>query len=81
MIYDLIIIGSGVAGFGAAIYGGRYRMKVMIAYTALAVHRHVWKEHKIDKTVFHIMRREQLIGILGIILMVSAYFLHIYANA
>ena len=55
--------------------------KVMIAYTALAVHRRVWKEHKIDKTVFHIMRREQLIGILGIILMVSAYFLHIYAKA
>jgi len=55
--------------------------KVMIAYTALAVHRRVSQEHKIDKTVFRIMRREQLIGILGIILMVSAYFLHIYANA
>jgi len=43
----------------------------MIAYTALAVHRRVWKEHKIDKTVFHIMRREQFIGILGIILMAN----------
>ncbi len=30
MIYDLIIIGSGAAGFGAAIYGGRYRMKVLV---------------------------------------------------
>jgi len=30
MIYDLIIIGSGVAGFGAAIYGGRYHMKVLV---------------------------------------------------
>jgi len=54
--------------------------KVMIAYTALSVHHHVWKERKIDKTVFHIMKREQLIGIFGIILMISAYFLHIYAR-
>ncbi|OGI59573.1 hypothetical protein A2814_01095 [Candidatus Nomurabacteria bacterium RIFCSPHIGHO2_01_FULL_38_19] len=30
MIYDLIIIGSGAAGFGAAIYGGRYRIKVLV---------------------------------------------------
>lgn len=30
MIYDLIIIGSGAAGFGAAIYGGRYRLKVLV---------------------------------------------------
>lgn len=28
--YDLIIIGSGAAGFGAAIYSGRYRMKVLV---------------------------------------------------
>ncbi|MBI2630936.1 FAD-dependent oxidoreductase [Candidatus Nomurabacteria bacterium] len=30
MIYDLIIIGSGAAGFGAAVYGGRYRMNVLV---------------------------------------------------
>ncbi|PIQ69210.1 MAG: thioredoxin reductase [Candidatus Taylorbacteria bacterium CG11_big_fil_rev_8_21_14_0_20_46_11] len=29
-MYDLIIIGSGAAGFGAAIYAGRYRMKVLV---------------------------------------------------
>lgn len=28
--YDLIIIGSGAAGLGAAIYGGRYRMKILV---------------------------------------------------
>ncbi len=39
--------------------------KVMIAYTALAVHRRVWKKRKIDKTVFHIMRREQLRSAFG----------------
>ena len=55
--------------------------KVMIAYTALAVHRRVSQEHKVDRAVFNMMRREQLIGVLGIILMVSAYLLHIYAKA
>lgn len=30
MVYDLIIIGSGAAGLGAAIYGGRYRLKVLV---------------------------------------------------
>lgn len=28
-IYDLVIIGSGAAGFGASIYAGRYRMNVL----------------------------------------------------
>ncbi len=30
MNYDLIIIGSGAAGLGAAIYGGRYQLKVLV---------------------------------------------------
>ena len=30
IVYDLIIIGSGAAGLGAAIYSGRYRMKVLV---------------------------------------------------
>lgn len=30
MPYDLIIIGSGAAGLGAAIYGGRYRMRTLV---------------------------------------------------
>ncbi len=30
MTYDLIIIGAGAAGYGAAIYGGRYRLKVLV---------------------------------------------------
>lgn len=33
MIYDLIIIGSGVAGLAAGIYAGRYRMKVLVMGT------------------------------------------------
>lgn len=30
MTYDLIIIGSGAAGFGAAIYSGRYRVRTLV---------------------------------------------------
>lgn len=30
MVYDLITVGSGAAGLSAAIYGGRYLMKVLI---------------------------------------------------
>ena len=30
MTYDLVIIGSGAAGLSAALYGGRYRMKVLV---------------------------------------------------
>lgn len=29
-VYDLVIIGSGAAGLGAALYGGRYRMKTLV---------------------------------------------------
>lgn len=41
---------------------------VMIAYTAIAVHRRFWKEHKIDEEVFRTMQLEQIIGMAGIIL-------------
>ena len=30
MQHDLIIIGSGAAGLGAALYSGRYRMKTLV---------------------------------------------------
>jgi hypothetical protein len=51
--------------------------KVMIAYTALAVHSHVSKEHKIDDYVFRSMKREKTVGILGITLMILGYVIHI----
>ena len=53
--------------------------KVMIAYTALAVHHRVRKDHKIDKQVFRAMRREQLLGVAGVGCMVFAYLLHVFA--
>lgn len=51
--------------------------KVMIAYTALAVHGRVRKEAKIDASVFNAMKREKIIGVAGIVLMVLGYLLHL----
>ncbi|MCH7883007.1 hypothetical protein IIA95_01160 [Patescibacteria group bacterium] len=49
--------------------------KVMVAYTAIRVHYRFRKEHRIDERVFVTMRREQTIGIAGIVLIVIGYTL------
>jgi len=49
--------------------------KVMISYTALAVHFRMLKEHKMDEQVYKEIRRERIIGVLGIIFMVAAYLI------
>jgi hypothetical protein len=52
--------------------------KVLIAYTAIRVHYRVRKEHKIDDKVFSSMKREQALGVWGIIFIVAGYFLHVF---
>lgn len=47
--------------------------KVLVAYTAIRVHHRVWKEHRIDERVFTAMRKEQVLGILGVTLIIAAY--------
>ncbi|PIR96295.1 MAG: hypothetical protein COT92_01845 [Candidatus Doudnabacteria bacterium CG10_big_fil_rev_8_21_14_0_10_42_18] len=49
--------------------------KLMIAYTAISVHWRFRKEHKVDDVVFKEMRREQIIGIMGMILLIVGYLL------
>ncbi|MCH8987103.1 hypothetical protein IIA94_02970 [Patescibacteria group bacterium] len=51
--------------------------KIMIAFTVLMVHHRFRKEHKVDEKVFKAMRREQIIGLLGIALIVIGYFLRL----
>ncbi len=51
--------------------------KILVAYTAIMVHYRVWREHKIDEKVFRAMKKESLVGILGVALMVIGYFLQI----
>lgn len=53
--------------------------KVMVAYTALAVHARVRKEHKIDTAVFTVMKWENTVGITGIIFMIAGYVIHVFA--
>jgi len=54
--------------------------EVMIGITAIMVHRRVWKEHKINPAVYKEMQREQIVGILGIILLVAGYLIQIIFN-
>jgi len=51
---------------------------VLIAFAALRVHHRVLYEHKIDKKVFSAMRKEQLIGILGVLFVLVGYFIQIF---
>lgn len=54
--------------------------KILLGITVLLVHRRVIKEHRIDRPVFLEMKREQFLGLLGIIFIVIAYFLELYAK-
>lgn len=50
--------------------------KVLIGYAALRVHHRVLRKHRIDESVFKSMKREQRLGVLGILFIVVAYVLH-----
>lgn len=50
---------------------------IMIAYTAIKVHYRFRQEHTIDEKVFTSMKNEQVIGVLGIALIVVGYLLQI----
>ena len=50
---------------------------ILIAYTALRVHTRVQKDHKIDKAVINEMKKERLVGMSGIVLIVLGYVLQI----
>ncbi len=49
--------------------------KILVSYTAIAVHYRVRKEHKIDDKVFDVMKNEQIVGVIGIIFMILGYLL------
>ena len=51
--------------------------KIMIAFTVLMVHHRFRKEHKVDEKVFKAMRREQVIGLVGIALIIIGYVLRL----
>jgi rRNA processing protein Gar1 len=49
--------------------------KVMVAFTAVMVHHRFRKEHMIDEKVFREMKHEQIMGIVGIILIIAGYLI------
>lgn len=51
--------------------------KVLIGITVLFVHRHIIKEHKIDKDVLKEMKCEQVLGALGIVFIIIGYLIHV----
>lgn len=53
--------------------------KVMVSYMALAVHYRVRHEHAIDGRVFQTMRRENVLGMIGITFIIIAYVLEAVA--
>lgn len=54
--------------------------EVMIGFTAIAVHHRFLREHKVDDKVFRTMRREQVIGVLGVVLVVVGYLSQIFSK-
>lgn len=68
---ELLII-LNVIGFSLDIMG-----KVIIAYTAIAVHHRFRHEHKVDDAVFKIMKKEHTYALLGIALMIIGYLLQL----
>jgi hypothetical protein len=54
--------------------------KILIAFTVVAVHERVRKEHKIDARVFQAMKRERKVAIWGIFLMAIGYVLQVPAK-
>ncbi|MBI4159986.1 hypothetical protein HY504_02370 [Candidatus Wolfebacteria bacterium] len=53
--------------------------KIMVAYTALAVHGRVRREQRIDSAVFRAMKKEKIAGIAGVAFMILGYIMHITA--
>jgi len=51
--------------------------KILVSYTAIAVHYRYRKEHKMDDNVFRMMKREQVIGVVGIALLIVAYIIEL----
>lgn len=51
--------------------------KLMVSYTTVRVHFRFWKEHQVDDAVFKEMHREQIIGIIGIVLIIVGASLEI----
>jgi hypothetical protein len=69
------MINLELIGFGLDTIG-----KLMVAHAAIKVHWRFWKEHKVDEFVFKTMKREQITGIIGVILIIIGFILQLPAK-
>jgi len=52
--------------------------EILLGLTVLFVHWHVIKEHKIDSDVLRTMKKEQIMGITGLVLIIVGYLIQVY---
>ena len=50
---------------------------IIIGYVALSVHKHILKERSIDEDVLIFMKKERILGFIGIIFIIVGYLLEI----
>jgi hypothetical protein len=51
---------------------------LMIAFAALKVHHRVLNEHKMDDRVFTSMRKEQRVGVIGVVLILLGFVIELF---
>ncbi len=51
--------------------------KILIGIAVLFVHGRILKKHRISNGVLKRMRKEQILGLLGIVFILIGYFIHI----
>lgn len=54
--------------------------EILIAYTVISVHAQVRKEHSLDKAVYKEMRKEHILALLGILLLVIGFVMRTLAR-
>ncbi len=53
---------------------------ILLGVTVLGVHWHVVKEHKIDAKVLRFMKKERILGMIGITMIVTGYLIMIFSR-
>lgn len=70
MVMDLYDIGDIITVVG----------EVMVGWTAIAVHHRVRHEHKIDDKAFKLMKTENSLGKIGIVLIILGLAIRLFAS-
>ncbi|MCA9387220.1 hypothetical protein KC669_04265 [Candidatus Dojkabacteria bacterium] len=52
---------------------------ILIAFTVISVHKKILHDHRLDDSVFSTIRREQVLAVVGIILLITAFIIKYFA--